>query len=387
MVMREAACGRTSREGRRVVVDGHEVAPGDDGLWRVGREEVGEVGVGVDGAHGGREESSVKCSSQPPCSQKKFDAPTRPIDYPLHLPQYTRDITRPGPPWPRNFMFTAPALSRRLCGVGRVWTARPIASMPQLKSLVALVSGGASGLGAGTARRFARQGAKVVIADLNGDAAKTLAEEIGANATYCAADCTSAADVAAALDLCQSAFGDSVGACVHTAGTLHAGKIVHTKKGTALDLEPFERVLRVNVLGSFNVARLAAERMAKREPNDLGERGVLIQTASIAAFDGQAGQIAYSASKGALVGMTLPMARDLAPLGIRVATIAPGIFETPMMAAAPDNVRESLAAQIPFPSRFGAPDEFAAFCQTIVENAYINGETFRLDGAVRMGAT
>ena len=354
-------------------------------------EEVGEVGVGVDGAHGGREESSVPLFKSAPLS--KFDAPTRPIDDPLRLPQYIRTAhTRAHQGPVIYFMFTAPAY-----GSGVVSAAVLVSScvdgaserkyMPQLKSLVALVSGGASGLGAGTARRFARQGAKVVIADLNGDAAKTLAEEIGANATYCAADCTSAADVAAALDLCQSAFGDSVGACVHTAGTLHAGKIVHTKKGTALDLEPFERVLRVNVLGSFNVARLAAERMAKREPNDLGERGVLIQTASIAAFDGQAGQIAYSASKGALVGMTLPMARDLAPLGIRVATIAPGIFETPMMAAAPDNVRESLAAQIPFPSRFGAPDEFAAFCQTIVENAYINGETFRLDGAVRMGAT
>jgi 3-hydroxyacyl-CoA dehydrogenase/3-hydroxy-2-methylbutyryl-CoA dehydrogenase len=138
---------------------------------------------------------------------------------------------------------------------------------------------------------------------------------------------------------------------------------------------------------SFNVARLAAERMATREPNEVGERGVIIQTASIAAFDGQAGQIAYAASKGAIVGMTLPMARDLAPLGIRVATIAPGIFETPMMAQAPDNVRESLAKQIPFPSRFGDPDEFAAFCEHVIENGYINGETIRLDASVRLGSS
>lgn len=256
----------------------------------------------------------------------------------------------------------------------------------KIPNLVALVSGGASGLGAGVARRLARNGARIVIADLNGDAAKAMASELGpSSAVYCAADCTSEADVTAALDLAQKTFGDHVGVCVHTAGTLHAGKIVN-KKGVAHSMEAFERVIRVNVLGSFNVARLAAERMAQRAPDEKGERGVIVQTASIAAFDGQAGQIAYSASKGALVGMTLPMARDLAPLGIRVATIAPGVFETPMMAAAPDSVRESLFAQIPFPSRFGDPDEFAAFAEHIVENTYINGETIRLDGAVRMGA-
>ena len=144
-------------------------------------------------------------------------------------------------------------------------------------------------------------------------------------------------------------------------------------------------MLRVNVLGSFNVARLAAARMAARAPDaETGERGVLVQTASIAAFDGQAGQCAYSASKGAIVGMTLPMARDLAPLGVRVATVAPGIFETPMMAAAPDELRQSLYKSIPFPPRFGSPDEFARLVEHIVSNPYINGETIRLDGAVRM---
>mmetsp|Transcript_16307 Transcript_16307/g.53662 ORF Transcript_16307/g.53662 Transcript_16307/m.53662 type:complete len:175 (-) Transcript_16307:162-686(-) len=172
----------------------------------------------------------------------------------------------------------------------------------RVPSLVALVSGGASGLGAGVARRLVKNGARVVIADLNGDAAKAMASELGANnAMACQADCTSEADIVAALDLAHSSFGENVGACVHTAGTLHAGKLV-SKKGQAHPIEPFERVLRVNVLGSFNVARLAAERMATREPNDKGERGVIVQTASIAAFDGQAGQIAYSASKGALVG-------------------------------------------------------------------------------------
>lgn len=194
----------------------------------------------------------------------------------------------------------------------------------KIPNLVALVSGGASGLGAGVARRLVKNGAKVLIADLNGDAAKSLAAELGSpNVTYCAADCTSEADISAALDLASSTFGEEVGAAVHTAGTLHAGKIVN-KKGAALAMDPFERVMRVNVLGSFNVSRLSAERMAKRDPTEGGERGVIINTASIAAFDGQAGQIAYAASKGAIVGMTLPMARDLAPLGIRVATIAPG---------------------------------------------------------------
>lgn len=287
----------------------------------------------------------------------------------------------------------------------------------RVESLVALVSGGASGLGAGVVRRLAMNGAKVLVADLNGDAAKALSKELGPNVVGCAADITSEADVNAALDLAHTSFGDAIGACVHTAGTLHAGKIVN-KKGAALPLEPFENgvqcqwnfpcmtcsqasirslmqadsisrvaVLKVNILGSFNVARLAAARMATRDPGENGERGVIVQTASIAAFDGQAGQIAYSASKGAIVGMTLPMARDLAPIGIRVATIAPGIFETPMMSAAPGSVRESLAAQIPFPSRFGDPDEFAAFCEHIISNSYINGETFRLDAAVRMGAS
>ena len=255
--------------------------------------------------------------------------------------------------------------------------------MPQIKSLVALVSGGASGLGAAVAKKLVDSGAKVIISDLNGDAAHALADELGASAKAAVVDCTSEADVTKALDLAESAFGDAVGAAISTAGTLYAAKAV-SKKGVPHPLEPFEKVLKVNVLGSFNVARLSAQRMSQRTPDALGERGVIVNTASIAAFDGQAGQCAYSASKGAIVGMTLPMARDLAPLGVRVATVAPGIFETPMMAAAPDELRQSLYKSIPFPPRFGSPDEFARLVEHIVSNPYINGETIRLDGAVRM---
>lgn len=254
----------------------------------------------------------------------------------------------------------------------------------KLPSTIALVSGGASGLGAAVAKRLVGAGAKIVIADLNGDAAAALADELGPSAASAAADCTSEADVLAALDLAEKSFGAPVSAAVSTAGTLHAAKAV-SRKGAPHPLDPFERVLRVNVLGSFNVARLAAARMAARAPDaETGERGVLVQTASIAAFDGQAGQCAYAASKGAIVGMTLPLARDLAPLGVRVATVAPGVFETPMMAAASDEVRDGLAKSIPFPPRFGSPDEFASLVEHVIANPYLNGEVIRLDGGVRM---
>lgn len=254
----------------------------------------------------------------------------------------------------------------------------------RVPSLVSLVSGGGSGLGAAVARRLAAAGSRVVISDLNADAANSVAAELGANAVACPADCTSEADVTAALDLAEKTFGEPVSAAINTAGTLYAAKTVNAK-GKVHPLDPFEKVLRVNVLGSFNVSRLAAQRMLTRAPDEeTGERGVIVNTASIAAFDGQAGQCAYSASKGAIVGMTLPMARDLAPLGIRVCTIAPGIFETPMMAAAPEELRQSLYKSIPFPSRFGAADEFSGFVEHILSNSYLNGETIRLDGAVRM---
>jgi len=253
-----------------------------------------------------------------------------------------------------------------------------------LTGIVALVSGGGSGLGAAVARRIVARGGRVLISDISA-AGAALAAELGTpSAAFAQADCTSEADITAALDLAESSFGTPVTAAINTAGTLYAAKTV-SRKGVPHPLEPFEKVLRVNVGGSFNVARLAAQRIASRavDPNT-GERGVIVNTASIAAFDGQAGQAAYAASKGAIVGMTLPMARDLAPLGIRVCTIAPGIFDTPMMAAASDELRESLCKAIPHPPRFGKPEEFAAFVETILLNPYLNGGVVRLDGAVRM---
>lgn len=254
--------------------------------------------------------------------------------------------------------------------------------MSSLQKVVAIVSGGGSGLGAAVARRIVGAGGRVVISDLSPKGAE-LAEELGSSAVFASADCTSEADVVAALDLAESSFGEPVGAAINTAGTLFAAKTV-SRKGAPHPLEPFEKVLRVNVAGSFNVARLAAQRMAGREANADGQRGVIVNTASIAAFDGQAGQAAYAASKGAIVGMCLPMARDLAPLGIRVCTVAPGIFETPMMAGAPEELRQSLYDAIPCPPRFGKPEEFASFVENIMTNPYLNGEVVRLDGAVRM---
>ena len=256
--------------------------------------------------------------------------------------------------------------------------------MGTCRKVVALVSGAGSGLGTAVARRIVASGGRVVLSDIS-PAGKELADELGELAVFAEADCRDEAAVSAALDLAESTFGVPISAAISTAGVVHAAKTVG-KKGDAHALADFERVLGVNVAGSFNVARLSAQRMATRAPDQVtGERGVIINTASIAACDGQAGQVAYAASKGAIVGMCLPMARDLAPLRIRVCTIAPGIFETPMMAAAPDKVRDSLAASIPFPKRFGDPDEYASFVETILLNPYLNGEVVRLDGAVRMG--
>jgi len=223
----------------------------------------------------------------------------------------------------------------------------------------------------------------VVIVDRSAIAHEA-AQRLGSSAIFAQADCTCEADIQAALDLAESTFGSGpVNVALNTAGVLHAGKTV-ARDGTPHQLEPFESVLYVNVIGSFNVARLAASRMATREPDEDGSRGVIIHTASIAAFDGQVGQVAYSASKGAIVGMTLPMARDLAPLGIRVVAIAPGVFETPMMDGAKEAVKVGLAAAIPFPKRFGRPDEFASLVTSVISNMYLNGEVIRLDGAVRM---
>jgi NAD(P)-dependent dehydrogenase (short-subunit alcohol dehydrogenase family) len=251
----------------------------------------------------------------------------------------------------------------------------------ELKDAGAIVAGGASGLGAATARALAGQGANVAIADLDGDRAQALASELGGGAVAFKADVTNEAEVQAAVNGAAEAFG-GLRVAVSCAGIGWAERTVG-KQGPA-NLQPFETVVRVNLIGTFNVLRLAAASMAAGEPDAGGERGVVVMTASIAAFDGQIGQTAYAASKGGIVGLTLPAARDLARQGIRVCTIAPGTFDTPLLAGLPEPAREALGEQIPFPSRLGKPDEFAALACHIAQNPMLNGETIRLDGALRM---
>jgi NAD(P)-dependent dehydrogenase (short-subunit alcohol dehydrogenase family) len=245
----------------------------------------------------------------------------------------------------------------------------------QIDGSGALVVGGASGLGEATSRALSTGGAHVTIADLNEDKGRALADEIGA--TFIRADVTDADSVEQAV---SAAHGLRISVCC--AGIGWAERTAH-KRGPH-QLEPFETVIRVNLIGTFNVLRFAAAAMSQSEPAPNGERGVCINTASIAAFDGQIGQISYSASKGGIVGMTLPAARDLAAMGIRVCTIAPGTFDTPLLGGLPEPTREALGAAIPFPSRLGRPDEFAALALHIVENEMLNGEVIRLDGALRM---
>jgi NAD(P)-dependent dehydrogenase (short-subunit alcohol dehydrogenase family) len=242
-----------------------------------------------------------------------------------------------------------------------------------------IVAGGASGLGAATARAVAGRGGRVAIADLNEEAAQALADELGGVAFK--ADVTNEDEVKAAVDGAVEAFG-GIRFAVSCAGIGWAERTVG-KNGPA-NLQPFETVIRVNLIGTFNVLRLSAGAMSQNEPGDDGERGAVVMTASIAAFDGQVGQTAYSASKGGIVGLTLPAARDLARQGIRVCTIAPGTFDTPLLAALPEPAREELGKQVPFPSRLGRPAEFAALACHIAENPMLNGETIRLDGALRM---
>ncbi|WP_295380976.1 3-hydroxyacyl-CoA dehydrogenase [Pseudacidovorax intermedius] len=248
----------------------------------------------------------------------------------------------------------------------------------QIKDRVFIVTGGASGLGEGTARMLAENGAKVVIADMQADKGEAVAAEIGGRFVRC--DVSQEADgqaaVATALEL-----GKLVG-LVNCAGIAPAEKTVGKNGPHALAV--FEKTLRVNLLGSFNMIRLAADAMAKNEPEATGERGVLISTASVAAYDGQIGQAAYSASKGGVVGMTLPIARDLARSGIRNMTIAPGIFGTPMLFGMPQEVQDALAASVPFPSRLGTPADYAKLARHIIENDMLNGEVIRLDGAIRL---
>ncbi len=250
-----------------------------------------------------------------------------------------------------------------------------------LQNKVALVTGGASGLGEACVRRFTRLGMKAVILDRDAERGKALVGELGDSVQYAQADVTSESDVQAAIDTALGAF-NGLDVVVNCAGVAWASRTVGKEGPHPLDL--FETVIKINLIGTFNVIRLAAAKMSQNMPDVTGERGVIINTASVAAYDGQIGQAAYSASKGGIVGMTLPIARDLARVGIRVMTIAPGIFETPMVAMMTPEVQASLAAQIPFPSRLGRADEYAQLAQSIIENPYLNGEVVRLDGAVRM---
>ncbi|MBL8153348.1 MAG: 3-hydroxyacyl-CoA dehydrogenase [Anaerolineae bacterium] len=251
----------------------------------------------------------------------------------------------------------------------------------ELQYNVALVTGGASGLGEACVRRFVGQGMKAVILDRDAERGQALAAELGSAVRFAQADVTHEEDVQRALSLAYDELG-GLQVVVNCAGVAWASRTISKEGPHALDL--FETVIRINLIGTFNVIRLAAFRMAQNAANAEGERGVIVNTASVAAFDGQIGQAAYSASKGGIVGMTLPIARDLARLGIRVVTIAPGIFETPMVAMLPEESRASLAGQVPFPSRLGRPDEYARLAQHIIENPFLNAETIRLDGAVRM---
>jgi 3-hydroxyacyl-CoA dehydrogenase / 3-hydroxy-2-methylbutyryl-CoA dehydrogenase len=245
----------------------------------------------------------------------------------------------------------------------------------------ALVVGGASGLGRATARRLHDGGASLVIADLNADKGEALVAELGERASFVEANVTDAEQVQAAVDAAAAADpGLRISVCC--AGIGWAQRTV-SKQGPH-DLEIFSNVVQVNLIGTFNALRLAATAMADNEPDAEGERGVCVNTASIAAFDGQIGQVAYSASKGGIVGLTLPAARDLAGRGVRVVTIAPGLFDTPLLAALPQEQRDALGAGIPFPSRLGRPDEYASLVTEIVANPMLNGETIRLDGALRM---
>jgi NAD(P)-dependent dehydrogenase (short-subunit alcohol dehydrogenase family) len=245
-----------------------------------------------------------------------------------------------------------------------------------------IVTGGASGLGAATAQQLVARGGKVVIADLNEEVGKATTAQLGANARFVKVNVANEDDVKAAVALAVSAFGGLHGA-VNCAGIGSPAKVLG-KDGSPLALDQFTRIININLIGTFNVIRLAAAQMNTQPANEEGERGVLINTASIAAYDGQIGQPAYAASKAGVVGMTLPIAREFARVGIRIVTIAPGLFETPMMAALPQEARDSLGKSVPFPPRLGRPSEFAHLVQTIVENTMLNGETIRLDGALRM---
>ncbi|MFD2932661.1 3-hydroxyacyl-CoA dehydrogenase [Spirosoma flavum] len=259
----------------------------------------------------------------------------------------------------------------------------------QLTNSTAIVTGGASGLGEATTRLLALNGVNVVILDLNDERGNALVEELGATVRFHKTNVTDEANVQEAINLAIETFG-GLHINVNCAGVAEARKTLGKVDGVygAHSLAVFQKVISINLIGTFNVIRLAALAMERNEPQDgpfAGERGVIINTASVAAYDGQIGQAAYSASKGGIVGMTLPIARDLARSGIRVMTIAPGLFETPLLASLPDEARLSLGQQVPFPSRLGRPEEYAMLVKSIIENPMLNGEVIRLDGAIRMG--
>lgn len=251
----------------------------------------------------------------------------------------------------------------------------------QIAGTVALVTGGASGLGEATVRRLVDQGASVVIADISADRGTALAAELGDRAVFVRTDVTSSADIAVAVEAARALGG--LNALVCCAGIAAAKRTVD-REGNAADLEGYTRVITVNLIGTFDAVRQAAAAMSRNAPNADGERGVIVMTASVAAFDGQVGQVAYSATKGGIVGMTLPLARDLAPSAIRVMTIAPGLLDTPIYEFAPPELKEQLAQNAVFPKRLGRPDEYAHLVTSIIENTLLNGETIRLDGAVRL---
>ncbi|MDT0633831.1 3-hydroxyacyl-CoA dehydrogenase [Spectribacter hydrogenoxidans] len=244
-----------------------------------------------------------------------------------------------------------------------------------------IVTGGGSGLGEATVRAIVDQGGRAVIADVNAKAGQALADALGDAVRFSRCDVTQGDDGRAAVELAVSEFGGLHG-LVNCAGIGIPAKVLG--KDGPMDLKKFSKVIEINLIGSFNMIRLAAEAMARGEPDAGGEKGVIINTASVAAFEGQIGQASYSASKGGVVGMTLPIARELARDGIRVMTIAPGLFDTPMMAGLPEDVRDSLGKQVPFPPRLGLPAEYARMARDIIENPVLNGTTIRLDGAIRM---
>ena len=248
---------------------------------------------------------------------------------------------------------------------------------------VFLVTGGASGLGAATARMLVAGGGRVMIADLNWKTGEALAAELGGSGRFVLTDIADEASGRAAVEAAVNAFGALHG-LINCAGVAPAEKVLG--KGEPPALDSFAKVMQINLIGAFNLVRHAAAAMARNEPADTGERGVIVNTASVAAFEGQVGQAAYAASKGGMVAMTLPIARELSRHGIRIMTIAPGVMETPMLLGMPQEVQDSLGKMVPFPSRLGKPEEFAGLVRHIIENPYLNGEVIRLDGAIRMGA-